>query len=328
MKWSRSSLAIVAGLVLVGVLAGIARAPVASSQAMTLRAMRLPEQPPLDPDWSTWTKLSSIDVPITAQNLTYPMGGGSIPSVKLQAAHYDRVLYIRAAWKDATEDGAAVNVNTFSDAVAVMFPAKSAVNIPSFCMGQANAGVNIWQWRADSQAGGPDALTKTLHPNALSDGVPALLADDPVYQPARALNNPVAMFGTTPVQNLVAQAFGTITLASDQSVNGQGVWRDGEWSVVFARPFDGADPGQASFTSSVATNLAVAVWNGSQGDRGGQKTVSQFVTLSMSNAVLKPYEGQDWGSIGLALMLGGGGVLIVLALISLVTLGFGGQERR
>jgi hypothetical protein len=328
MKWSRPSLAIIAGLMLAGVVAGVARVPAASSQAMMLRAMRLPEQPPLDPDWSTWTKLASIDVPITAQNLTYPMGGGSISSVKLQAAHYDHVLYIRAAWKDATLDGAAVNVETFSDAVAVMFPAKSAVNIPSFCMGQANAGVNIWQWRADSQAGGPDALATTLHPNAYSDGYPALLIDDPIYQPARALNNPVAMITGTPVQNLVAQAFGTITLASDQSVNGQGVWRDGEWRVVFARPFAGADPGQASFTSSTATNLAVAVWNGSQGDRGGQKTVSQFVTLALSNAVLKPSQGQDWGSIGLALLLGGGGVLIGLALIALVALGFGGREHR
>jgi hypothetical protein len=248
--------------------------------------------------------------------------------VTLQAAHYDQVLYVRAAWKDATQDGATGNVDTFSDAVAVMFPAKSAVNIPSFCMGQANAGVNIWQWRADSQAGGPDALATALHPNAHSDGVPALLTDDPIYQPARALNNPVAMYGETPVQNLVAQAFGTITLASDQSVDGQGVWRDGEWSVVFARPFAGADPGQASFTSGTSTNLAVGVWNGTQGDRGGQKTVSQFVTLRVSDAVLRSAGGQDWGSIGLASLLGGGGVLIVLALITLVTLGFGAQERR
>jgi complex iron-sulfur molybdoenzyme family reductase subunit gamma len=316
MKWSRSTLALIGGLALMGVLAGTMGAPSASSQALIVRALQAPEQPALDPDWAMWAKVPSVQVPVTAQNLTYPMGGGSIAAVKLQAVHYDDVLYIRAAWKDATPDTNAVDMIAFSDAFAVMFPAQSAVNIPSFCMGQANAGVNIWQWRADSQVGGPMVTTEAQRPNGFSDGGPALLEDDPIYQPARALGNPVAMAGENAVQNLIAQAFGTLAPAADQTVAGNATWRWQEWSVVVARPFAGSDPSQASFTPNTNTNMAVALWNGSQGDRGGQKTVSQFVTLSMSNTTFDAGQPRDLAETALALLAGGGAALIVVAAIT------------
>lgn len=315
MKWSRSTLALIGGLALVGVLAGVFNTPSASSQVLTVQALRAPEQPLLDPNWSMWAKVPSVQVPVTAQNVTYPMGGGSIAAVKLQAVHYDDVLYIRAAWKDTTADTNAVDMNAFSDAFAVMFPSDSAVSIPSFCMGQANAGVNIWQWRADSQRGDPAQVTEAKRPYGFTDGLPPALQDDPVFQPARALNNPVALGGDNPVQNLIAQAFGTLAPAADQTVTGNAEWRWQEWSVVVARPFAGGDPSQASFTPETNTNMAVALWNGSQGDRGGQKTVSQFVTLSMNNATLDPGETRAFGETVLMLLLGGGGALVVVGAI-------------
>ncbi|MFN8557115.1 MAG: ethylbenzene dehydrogenase-related protein [Dehalococcoidia bacterium] len=306
MKWSRQSLLILGGLTLVGIIAGIAGAPTASSQALSLTAARASEAPTLDPYGKVWENITAVDVPITAQNVTYPMGGGSVTTVKLQAVHFDNTLYVRATWADKTEDAAALDVAKFSDAVALEFPAKAAVSVPSFCMGQAGAGVNIWQWRADSQAGGPDALRPKAFPNALSDGVPNELANNPIYQPARSLGNPVAQGGDQSVQNLMAQAFGTLDPAPGQDVTGGGAWQNGTWSVVFRRPFQAATPDLANFSQGTATNMAVAVWNGSEGDRSGQKTVSQFVTLTISgsDAAHGGAGGMDWGSFWLALGIG------------------------
>jgi hypothetical protein len=327
MKLTRMTAAILGILIALGVLAAGAGAPTASSQALTLRAVRAPEQPSLDPDWDLWAKLPSVDVPITAQNITYPMGGGSIASVTLQAMYYDETLYVRAQWQDGTRDAVAASMNQFSDAVALEFPGKSAVTVPSFCMGQANANVNIWQWRADSQEGGPLAVLRAARPNSFTDGLPPQIAKDPVFQPARALKNPATMLGDTPVQNLVAQAFGTLAPATEQTVQGNGVWRDGRWAVVFARPFAGGDPTQASFSAGRPTNMAVAVWNGSHGDRAGQKTVSQFVTLDVSNAAFKHGQSSDMNAVWFGLVLGGGAVLVGLALISFVALAsFGGRR--
>lgn len=314
MKRPRVGVLLAGALTLLGVLAGVLGVPTAASQATTLTAVGVPDQPPLDPDWSLWAKVPGIDVPLTAQQIVYPNGGGAVPSVNLKAVHYNGTLYIRASWQDATQDASTLQATDFADAVALEFPAKSAVTVPSFCMGQANAGVNIWQWRADTQADVDQVAV--WFPNAYSDSYPTALEDDPIYQPARALGNPVALAGGTPVQNLVAQAFGTLERAAAQDVQGKGVWKDGRWSVVFARPFAGGAPDQAEFAQGVSTSLAVAVWDGARGDRDGQKSVSQFVTLSLSGAQLRPGAARDWSALWLALLLGGGAVLFGLALLA------------
>jgi complex iron-sulfur molybdoenzyme family reductase subunit gamma len=326
MKWSRKGLALAGALALIGVLAGVFGAPTATSQVTALDSVRAPESPNLDPDWRLWAKLPGIDVPLTMQNLAYPMGGGA-RSVNLRSAWFGDTLYIRAAWTDPTRDDMAVGVDQFTDAAAVEFPAKSAVMVPSFCMGQANASVNIWQWRAAAQTGDPvDAIT-ALYPNGYSDSYPDELTKNPIYQPARSLGNPAAAVSDTPVQNLVAQAFGTLSPAADQVVTGQGVWRDGQWSVVFARRFAGSDVSQAEFAPGVSTNMAVAVWNGSQGERSGQKSVSQFVTLSISPSALVEGAAHDWGAIWLALLLGGAAAVTGLVVLTIAGMWSAGPRR-
>jgi hypothetical protein len=328
MKWSRPSLLIVAALALAGVVAGVTGAHIASSQAVVVQAIRVPAAPPVDPDWPTWASIPGADVALTAQQIVYPKGGGTVPSVNIRAVHHNGTLYIRVSWRDATADVPALDMGRFTDAVALEFPARTAVTVPSFCMGQATAGVNIWQWRADAQAGGPDALLTSTYPRAYdADGPPAALADDPVFQPARALGNPVAPVADTPVQNLVARAFGTLSPAAEQRVTGKGVWRNGVWSVVFTRPFAGGADDQAEFAVGKSTSLAVAVWNGSQGDRAGQKNVSQFVTLSVGAAALQPGTSRDWSALWLALVLGGGAILAGFGALVWAVLG-GLQGRR
>jgi complex iron-sulfur molybdoenzyme family reductase subunit gamma len=317
MRWSRTTFAIIGVLALVGALAGVFGAPSASSQALTLRAFAVAEQPAVDPTSALWQSIQGVAVPLTAQAVTYPNGGGTVPSVTLKAVHYDNVLYVRASWPDQTKDYMPWGVTSFTDAAALEFPAKSAVAVPSFCMGQVNASVNIWQWRADTPARGSDTPGAWMSASANADSMPAAVTQDPVFQPAEALGNPVA----TPdlaVQNLVAQAFGTLTFAPVQTVEGQGAWDRREWAVVFARPFAGNDPSQADFAVGTPTNMAVAVWNGGAGDRGGQKSVSSFVTLDISPTALKPAESRNGSDVLLGMALSVGAVLAGIALAMLL----------
>ena len=164
-----------------------------------LTALAVDQDPGLNPDAAVWDRPQSVEVTLTAQQLTYPMGGGTVPTIEARALHYQDMLYVRLHWADAQPNDRTVAVEDFADAVALEFPAESAASVPSICMGQADAGVNIWYWRADGEAGPPD-LPAEIYPNTLVDFYPST---DDLYYPARAVGNPVAT--RSAVQNLVAR---------------------------------------------------------------------------------------------------------------------------
>ena len=249
----------------------------AASQTVTLSALTTTDDPGLDPSAAVWQKVPWLQVPLTAQVGAYAAGGGSIPMVLARAIQYQDKLYVRVEWADTTRDETTTKVENFSDAVAVEFPSRSAVSVPSLCMGQADSGVNIWQWRADSQAGVKDPLV--VYAGAYSDEYRPQSA---LFYTARDAGNPYSNLSAGPVQTLVSHTFGTLSPAGSQDVQGQGVYADGHWAVVFTRTLDSADAEQASFSPGGKTDMAFAVWNGSQGDRNGRKSVSQFVRLSLT----------------------------------------------
>jgi complex iron-sulfur molybdoenzyme family reductase subunit gamma len=55
------------------------------------------------------------------------------------------------------------------------------------------------------------------------------------------------------------------------------VWRDGQWHVVLSR----AIATNSGIRSGGETKLGFAVWDGSHGDREGQKAISTWYTLMM-----------------------------------------------
>lgn len=246
----------------------------AASQSVTLSARPVGSDPGLDPNASAWEDTAAINVPLSAQRANYPAGGGSIRTVSAKALHRNGTLYVRVEWTDPTMDDSAGRVENFSDAVALEFPGSASASVPSICMGQAGNGVNIWQWRADSQTGFGDPSEH--YPNMFVEMYPS---DDPEFFPARAVGNPYALADGGPVQDLVAQSFGTIGPAGAQTVQGEGVYADGKWAVVFARPFETSTASKVTFTETGTTDLAFAVWNGSESDRSGQKSISSFVRL-------------------------------------------------
>jgi hypothetical protein len=272
----------------------------AASQTATLAAFEARSDPGTDPTSTAWKQAPVLQAPLSFQGATYPTGGGSIPTVSAQALHFQDRLYIRLQWDDATKDDTTTKVENFSDAAAIEFPAVSAATVPSICMGQAGSGVNIWQWRADSQAGFKDPAD--VYPNALVDMYPS---KETIFYTARAAGNPYADPAQGPTQTLVAQAFGTLSKANVQDVKGNGTYANGKWSVVFERQLAGGDVDQATFANGKSTDMAIAVWNGSEGDRNGRKSVSQFLKLSIVGVALGGEKSNPAGWIAAAALLVG-----------------------
>jgi len=283
----------------------------AASQTLRLPAYQVDSDPGLDPESGAWADSLAVKVPLTAQAGVYPTGGGGVPTVTARALHYNGQLYVKLEWDDKTKDESTLRVQDFADAVAIEFPARIAGStVPAICMGQADAGVNIWQWRADSQAGLKDPVD--VYTGALIDAPQAdsLAAKETLSYAARQAGNPYANPEGGPVQTLVSHTFGSLTPAANQDVHGKGAYKDGRWSVVFTRAYSGADGDQATFSDGARTDMAVAVWNGSDGDRNGRKSVSQFMTLTIAATAAPGGESNT--------------VTVVIALVLLGVFGLGG----
>lgn len=247
----------------------------ALSQSPYVVALQAADDPGLDPFDRTWDDARPVEVPLSAQAGAY-IAGGTVTTATVRAVHIDGDLVVRVDWPDGSVDDAAVAVEDFADAAALEFPGKGTTSVPSICMGQAGAAVNIWHWRADSEGGPTDPAD--VYQNALIDAVPS---DEDVFFTARAAGNPYSQPEASPVQDLVARAFGTLSPAPDQLVAGHGGYENGRWYVVFRRSFEGLGPDQAGFSDGGTTDMAVAVWDGSQDERDGRKSVSQFLRLQI-----------------------------------------------
>lgn len=291
----RRAIAVLGTLLLLAAVLQIAGANPAVSQSTTLVARRAIIGPGLDPGAGVWKQVSAVEVPLTQQATTYPFGGGTVKTVRVRAVHDTNSLYVKLEWDDAARDDSTDSVEKFSDAAAIEFPAGGGSSVPSVCMGQADGGVNIWQWRADSQKGIPGSSADLG--NGKADLEPSL--DNPLYFPARNAGNPYAL-AQGAVQDLAAQGFGTIAPLADQTVKGKGTYSDGHWEVVFKRSLGSPAKGHTAFAKGSSTDVAFAVWDGANQERNGKKSVSQFVTLQMSESTVAPVSNGTILTVSLA----------------------------
>jgi DMSO reductase family type II enzyme heme b subunit len=287
----------------------------AASQTVLLVAYESPSDPGLNPNDAAWDAVRAVEVPLSAQRGSYAAGGGSVGLVRLKALHHEGRLYVRAEWTDRTENASALRVQDFTDAVALEFPARTAATVPSVCMGQPDAGVNIWYWRADVDAGATSL--QVANPNMHVDGYP--FTDD-TFLTARGAGNPVA--ADSPVQTLTSHLFGYLNTSPVQDATGHGVRTADGWAVVFSRDFKSDGPDHADFGPGARTDLAVAVWDGANQERDGMKSVSQFITFQVAAAEVPGHTGIDarFVLIAILLLVGVSGIGIGLAV-------YGASER-
>ncbi len=274
MRTTIRRLGVVVALVLVAGLLRVTEANPAIAQTQTIGAWRVTSEPVLDGSSPEWQSIAPVFLPTTAQQVTPPMGGGTVQRVAVRAVHWDDRLYIMLEWSDPTPDYLSDRPEAFTDAAAVQFPAEAGSTVPYICMGQADQAVNIWQWRSDQQEPAP-----SLPPDGYVD---MYQFTDDLYHTAREAGNPLSQRGA-PVQNLVAGGFGTLTAGNDSGVDGNGVYRDGRWMVVFTRPFQPQGDLEPAFDGAGAIDVAFAMWDGSQGERDGIKSISAFTRMAVSS---------------------------------------------
>jgi cytochrome c oxidase subunit 2 len=79
----------------------------------------------------------------------------------------------------------------------------------------------------------------------------------------------------------VAQRAGSLTRKDTQKVQGRGSWQSGIWSVIFKRLLTTEDIQSDCQFPIGRCSATFAVWDGDQGDRGGRKSMSEWVALDI-----------------------------------------------
>ena len=265
-----------------------------------IKSVRVKEVPFKDLRSSIWKKAPVTRINVIPQNMTLPsLQTPTIQYINVRSLHNDNWIAFLLEWDDKTRD-AVVDVNKFTDQVAVQLPLDPK-SLPAFMMGNKGGRVHIIHWKAiwqdDIEKGYRDV--QTLHPNYWVDLY--FFAEKPIYaegefplQPTtvdyfitpEALNyipgayarNPISIFHRTqPVEEAIAEGFGTFTTQPKQNAIGWGRWEKGVWKVIIAKQIVSDDPNDAPVPEK--TYIAFAAWNGSDKNVGARKHYAPWVEL-------------------------------------------------
>ncbi len=232
-------------------------------------------------------------IELQMQDKAFPNGGGSIKEVAIRSFHNGETIFFGIKWNDASKNDRAIEHAQFRDAVGLMFPLETVKVISpekpfSPRMGDRGKPVNIWHWKADWEK----ELTVADGKEHMEDVYPNMFTDfdfnpDPIGFHKEAFESAALMSGGISagsllslanrgrsVEDLNAVGFGTLTSQTHQDVNGKGSWNNGKWDVVIYRPMATPDENDVQFVPGMSTFLNTAVWNGIEGDRNGQKSIS------------------------------------------------------
>ncbi|MBD3161207.1 MAG: hypothetical protein GF346_03365 [Candidatus Eisenbacteria bacterium] len=247
-----------------------------------------------EPFASSWKDRPRIGVKVNPQAVTMPMlREASIDSLWLQAVVVGSEIVWRVTWRDSTPDWN-VDANRFTDAVAIQFPLTPSA---SFMMGAARQRVQIFHWKALWQKDVDEHFqdVQDLHPNYWTDmywfasgshpyPVPEAFEDprSHAWFAAYAAGNPVADFRRKqPVEELIAEGFGTLTHQPECAARARGAWKDGRWAVLFRRPLRTEDPQDYPLDRGWRGKVSLAVWEGSAGNVGGRKHWSDWLEFEV-----------------------------------------------
>lgn len=250
--------------------------------------------PATDPFAAAWDRAREVKVELLPQDVAAPRLVGTEKGELLLRGLTDgtRVAF-RLVWEDDTVEDL-LDSHRSSDAVAIQLPAAPLTPVPpNAMMGEEGKPVALVLWRAYRQRrhAGETVGVDALYPARTSDHYPPEAAKDPadravlerLYHPPVAVGNPVSVAAASPVEDLTAEGFGTLTSARPRS-DGHGEHREGRWHVVISRPLDTEPNAPTGLRPGVSTHIAVAVWDGGKNQRGSRKMRSVWVPLVMEEA--------------------------------------------
>lgn len=270
------ALALALGLLLAAGAAGAQEGP-------EVRAVYRAEGAPASPAAEAWSGAPESALPLSAQIIIPPVGGGASARVAVRAIHDGEWLALRLEWQDATVDRR-VGASDFRDAAAVGFPQREGESAPSPFMGDPDHPVAIWQWAADLEAA-EDGEGSFAEAYPATDGVWHFPQDEAVREKVRLWR------GKEPVLEFVATGYGTLTPRPTTEVAGASAREEDAWSVVLRRRLAPESDALPVFRPGERTHLIAAVWDGAEEEVNGRKSV----TLSWIPFVLEQAEAQRGG---------------------------------
>jgi hypothetical protein len=316
-----------------------------------IRSIALDGDLPIDPTASVWNNAPATEFKVMGQNITIPiLFNPTVGTVDVRSMNNGTWIGWLLEWSDPSESFMALNTNQFRDAIAVVFPATEAKTF--IAMGGPGTPVNIMHWKADWQWDvdqGRYLDRQDAYPNMAYDfyvGDKELAAqgngrfqgveggyNDPqnprvpvedvskMYLPGYAAGNTFSTRDAprqTPIEELVAEGFGTLTPQQHQDSFGKGVYENGMWKVVIARKMITEDPTDAKFVAGKNTDMAVAVWDGGNREVNGRKAVALWHTLAIEGG--SGISAGDGGGTETPTTGGGGGgdggsVMLISAII-------------
>ena len=244
------------------------------------------EKLPAAADDVAWDTVPAVRIPL----MPLWWNEQNVQAVRVKAAHDGKRLAFRLEWDDSSRDVEGIRQQSFPDAAAVQLTASP--DPPLFAMGRPGEPVNIWHWKAlwseDRQQFQDVATT---FPNMVAGryfgsqkGWQSQPLEDTQFLPAQAVHNPIASpQRPSIVEDANAAGLGTFTsqAAEKQNVEGLSQWKDGVWRLQLTRTIAAGDSEDVRLHPGAPASVAFAVWNGSAGDRNGQKSVSVWNPLRL-----------------------------------------------
>lgn len=278
-----------------GVVAGgrVARTPSSPGPGEIL-VYWVDQELPVDPGAPVWDRAYPTTVALQRQDQTMPMlDEVVVPSVEVQGLTNGRQIAWRISWSDESANYH-LDTDLFCDAVAMQFPLIANAN---YKMGDRDFPVNIVQWKAIWQKDIDEHFqdVQDLHPNYWTDLYWFAEGEFPYpvpesFERSEALDwfvayragNPMAEFyRDSPVQEMIAEGFGTLTNQPEVATVAKGVWADGRWAVTFVRPMETTDPADYQFEPGTRDVMAFAVWEGAAANVSGRKQHSQWIVFEV-----------------------------------------------
>ncbi len=237
---------------------------------------------PTDPFDDFWKEGAFVVLEMDPQMITNPMWPNpSTRWLRVKAARNGKDIAVMLTWIDSTRNDEMIKSEQYKDQAAIMFPVDQKSEEPPFTMGGEGEWVNIWQWKAtwetsvQTQNKGED-----YYPEPDMDMEKGFGGNNESYNPGKVSGNIFAdsSMRRSPIEDLNAEGFSTLTTQDQQDIDGTGKWRNNRWAVIFKRALVNNDENDSQFNST-RTPIAFAIWNGGNKERNGQKAVTQFHIL-------------------------------------------------
>ncbi|MGV7222272.1 MAG: ethylbenzene dehydrogenase-related protein [Nitrospinales bacterium] len=227
-----------------------------------VKVLTVTDELSLEPDSTFWLSANGpikTKIDLGPQLITNPQWPDpSIKSVTVSAAKNKSHIALRVQWDDATVDNKFSPSNLYTDQIAIMFPMKNGDDVPLITMGEDGKPVNIWLWKA--------VLQEEMESSKAGAG-----KSKSVF-PGGGINSPV--------DDLNAEGFSTLTAQEQKDVMGKGVRVGNSWHVVFKRKLTNDQNDDVQFINSTA--MAIAAWNGGNRETNGQKGIAGWILLKFS----------------------------------------------